>query len=315
MSRLQRRKPRFKREPSGRIELTERDVAIIQQVHKHRFLRSTHIVDLIHASRQTTLRRLQLLYHHGYLDRPREQIDFYARAGSKPIIYALGGKGAGLLTRHLGIARGKLDWSAKNRGLSQLFLDHTLLVSEVMVALEVACRESANVRLIGSDEILAGAPETTRSKAKPLGWSVRVRRQGQQRSLTVVPDRIFGLHFLDAPEGKNKAYFFLEADRATMPVMRKGLNQTSFYRKLLAYSETWRQRLHSELYGIKNFRVLSVTSSQARVENLLQAARHVAGGRGSGLFLFTERDAIDPATVLTLQWRSGRDGAKVRLLD
>jgi hypothetical protein len=28
------------------------------------------------------LRRLQLLFHHGYLDRPRAQIDYY-RAGSR----------------------------------------------------------------------------------------------------------------------------------------------------------------------------------------------------------------------------------------
>jgi hypothetical protein len=315
MSRLQRRKPRFKREPTGRIEVTERDVEIIRQVYKHRFLRSTHIVALINASRQTTLRRLQLLYHHGYLDRQREQIEFYTRAGSKPITYGLGGKGADLLTRHLAIPRGKVDWTAKNRSVSQIFLDHTLLVSDLMVALEVACRHSGSVRLIDSDEIVAAAPEATRQQANPLAWHVQLRHRDQNHSLTVVPDRIFGLHFTDAPEGKNKAYFFLEADRATMPVIRKGLQQTSFYRKMLAYLETWRQQLHTQLYGIKNFRVLSVTTSQARIRNLIEAGTELTGGRGSNLFLFADKAAIDPETVLSLQWRSGKDGEAVRLLD
>jgi hypothetical protein len=59
------RLPRFQRSPdiSG-IRLTARDREIIQLVHKHRFLRSRHIVALLNASRQRVLRRTQRVSIH-----------------------------------------------------------------------------------------------------------------------------------------------------------------------------------------------------------------------------------------------------------
>ena len=59
------------------MQLTERDREIIRLVHRHRFLRSSHICSLIPGSPQQLLRRLKLLYHHGFLERPRSQIDYY----------------------------------------------------------------------------------------------------------------------------------------------------------------------------------------------------------------------------------------------
>lgn len=35
------------------------------------------------------LRRLQRLYHHGYVERPACQIDYYQRGGSRSIAYGL----------------------------------------------------------------------------------------------------------------------------------------------------------------------------------------------------------------------------------
>ena len=66
------RLPRFKRALEiAAMQLTERDRKIIQQVGRHRFLRSRHIIALIGGSPQQLLRRLKLLFHHGYLERPR----------------------------------------------------------------------------------------------------------------------------------------------------------------------------------------------------------------------------------------------------
>jgi len=66
-----------------------------------------------------------------------------------------------------------------------------------------------------------------------------------------------------------------------MPIMRVNVRQTSFFRKMTAYYETWKQGIHTSVYGIENFRVLTVTSSPERVENLIQANRGVNDGRGS----------------------------------
>ena len=201
-----KRKRRFKRQPEGFIQLTERDAAIIKAVYRHRFLRSTHILALFGGG-QALLRRLAELYHHAYLDRPREQIEFYQNAGSKPMVYALGNKGADYLSHCEGVARGKVDWTAKNHTLGPLFLEHTLLVADFMVSMELACRRSERVRLIPAFEIVERSPEETRRRKKPLQWSVSCPYQGETVTLGVVPDGIFGLHYLDRPEGRNRAIF------------------------------------------------------------------------------------------------------------
>ena len=308
------RKKRFRREPEGRLQITERDLALLRHVFRHRFLRSTHLQALVGGG-QGLLRRLAELYHHAFLDRPREPIEFYAHAGSKPMVYALGNQGAKVLAEHGGIPRGKIDWTAKNRGIGPLFLDHTLLVADVMVALELACRTNGRVRLMDQDELLARAPEETRRRKHPFQWAVTCRYLDEPVTLGVAPDARFGLHYLDRPEGRNRAYFFLEADRATMPIARNNVRQTSFFRKMTAYTETWKQGIHTSVYGIQNFRVLTVTSSPERVENLLRASRALNDGKGSKLFLFTDEASFRAAPdLLAHEWRNGQDGEGVRLL-
>src|SRR3954469_4453568 len=139
MSHPQIRRPRFERSPIRPMVLTPRDLDILRAVHRHRLLRSTHLAALSGRSRQATLRRLQPLFHHGYLDRPSMQLDWYAR-GSEPLVYALGNRGAEVLEKEGELRRGGVRWDTKNRNLSRVFLHHTLMVAEIMVAFEVACR-------------------------------------------------------------------------------------------------------------------------------------------------------------------------------
>src|ERR1017187_6486654 len=106
------RLPRFQRIASvAPIRLTERDHKIIRLVHRHRFLRSHQIIALIGGSAQQLSRRLQWLFHHGYLERPRAQIQYYERGGSKSIAYGLGNKGGALLREKLGIPVDSDSWS------------------------------------------------------------------------------------------------------------------------------------------------------------------------------------------------------------
>jgi hypothetical protein len=282
--------------------LTPRDLQILRAIHRHRLLRSTHLIALLDGSRQATLRRLQLLFHHGYLDRPPMQLDWYAR-GSEPLVYALGHRGAELLEARGLFRGGGIRWDTKQRNVSRVFLHHTLAVAEVMVAFEVACRRREGVRFIPPEEVLAGAPPETRRL--PFRWQVEVHQGGRPSRLGVEPDKVFGLRFEGEPEGRNLAFFFLEADRGTMPVVRKGLGQTSFLRKLLCYQETWRQGIHRAHLGISNFRVLTVTTNRERMEHLMEACRSLGSG-GSRLFLFTDQGALGSGDVLAHEWVNGR---------
>jgi len=301
------RRPRFERAKVAGMILTPRDLLILRALHRHRLLRSTHLVALSDGSRQTTLRRLQLLFHHGYLDRPAAQLDWYAK-GSEPMVYALGNRGAAVLAAE-GERGGALRWD-KDRNVSRQFLRHTLAVAEVMVAFEVACRDTEGVEFIRAEEVLAAAPEATRRLRLPFRWQVEVQEGGKLHRLGVEPDRVFGLRFAGAPEQRRCAYFFLEADRGTMPVARKGLDQTSFRRKLLGYRETWRQGLHRRHLGIPNFRVLTVTTGEERRRNLVVECRSLSGG--AGLFLFAAQEMVGREDILEYEWASGH-GKPIRL--
>jgi hypothetical protein len=312
MLQVQTRRPRFKRASVRHIILTPRDLDILSAVRRHRLLRSTHIVALTGGSRQATLRRLQLLFHHGYLDRPPMQLDWYVR-GSEPLVYALGNRGAEVLEETGEVRRAGVRWDTKNRNLSRVFLHHTLAVSEVRVAFEVACRGHEDVRFISPEEILRGAPAAIRRLRLPFRWQVEIRHGGKLHRLGVEPDQVFGLQFDGAPKNRQCAYFFLEADRGTMPVARRGLAQTSFLRKLLSYQETWRRGLHRTLLGISNFRVLTVTTSRERVEHLVAASQSLPGG-GSRLFLFTDQERlVRTGDILGKEWVNGRGEVVPRL--
>jgi hypothetical protein len=99
------RRPRFRRasEPPA-FRLTDDDVAIVRQLARHRFLRSTHIAALVGRSLDRTNDRLSKLFHAGYIDRPRAQLDRFPTAGLSHFVYALADRGARLLTEHDGLA-------------------------------------------------------------------------------------------------------------------------------------------------------------------------------------------------------------------
>lgn len=295
--------PRFKRIPNlVPLVLTLRDRRIIHLVYQHRFLRSNQIAALLNRPSPSLLRRLQLLYHHGYLERPRAQLDYYHLSGSRPIVYGLGNKGGKLLRQDLGDSFHPLSWGEKNRAVGRMHLEHALLVSEIMMALELACRANPSVRLLLGDSLNGG---------KPFHWKVKWINQ---RLLGIVPDRTFVLEFQDADGKQQRVLYFLEADRGTMPVIRKNLTQTSLYRKLLAYEATWAQNLHRTEFGFNRMRMLFVTKSAARVKSLVDVCGKLASGHG--LFLFADQSILQqPESILTAVWQTARPDETSTLLN
>lgn len=302
------RLPRFTRFPAiAPVELTQRDRQVVALVHQHRFLQSRQITALLSNNRHGLLRRLQLLYHHGYLERPRAQLDYYHKGGSRPIVYGLGSKGAALLKKELGDKFHDVRWGERNRSVSRIFLEHALLVSDVMVALELACLRAGNVRLLREDQLMRDRD----SASRPLfRWRVAI---GAEVVLGVVPDRVFALEF--EKEGKTeRAYFFLEADRGTMPIVRKNFSQTSMYRKFLAYSATWSHGIPQRHFEFHRFRVLTVTRSAARTSSLVQVCSKLE--RGHGLFIFADESVLKiPDLLFAPFWRTGRLGENSSLID
>jgi hypothetical protein len=209
------------------------------------------------------------------------------------MVYALGSKGMQLVWNHENVPHGKLDWSARKVGVGHFFLEHTLAVADVLTRMELACR-SHGIEFLHVDY------------RKRIRWSVSVHHERTRSVVGLVPDAVFGI------KSKNNArWFFLEADRGTMPVERKTLKQTSFFRKLLAYHETWKQQLLH--HSFPRFQVLTVTSTPEHLKSLIAASQRATGGKGSGLFVFVDQAAFKAAEdVFQLPLVNGR-GEEVRL--
>jgi hypothetical protein len=260
------RNPRFRRVAlKCKTLLTERDREIIRVVTDHKFLRASHIASLVGGSPQHVRRRLQRLFHLGHLDRPRSQIDyFHEGAGSRELIY-----------------------STPGHQVQRFYLEHALMASDIAIAFDRTCQAIPEIRVFHERDIAQElqAPSTPRDRFQ---WHVDITRDLR---IGVRPDLVLQIGKSDDHcFGMERASFFVEADRGTMPVARAGLDQTSILRKLLAYHATWAQGIHRSIFGIDRFRVLVVTTDAERIENMIEACQRI--DRGHRLFLFAEVDAF-----------------------
>jgi hypothetical protein len=104
----------------------------------------------------------------------------------------------------------------------------------------------------------------------------------------------------------------LEIDRGTMPVVRRGKDRTSFARKIELYLDIWKGKVHATQFGFQAMRVLAVTPSRKRVETMVQAVHDLTKSKGSGLFLFVDRETLGASNPVDVEWMSGK-GETVRL--
>jgi DNA-binding Lrp family transcriptional regulator len=298
------RRPRFRRlaQPPA-FRLTDGDLAIIREIARHRFLRSTQIASLVGRSLDRANERLSLMFHAGYIDRPRAQLDRFPTDGSAHMVYALANEGARLLKAHDGAAFARVDWSRKNKSALRPFIEHQLEIVDFYVALQSTTRNRADVALIHPEEIVAAFPEATRTEKNPLKLKVRLSHKGKLEEFGLVPDFLFGLRF---PDGSRRC-FMVEIDRGTMPVTRSDFSQTSFALKMRAYLAAHAAGQHQHSYGWKAFRVLTITTDQNRIASMAEALRQMPTPRGPGasLFLFATRDTLKASDPLNHGWRDG----------
>src|SRR5262249_13578670 len=153
-------------------------------------LRSTHIAALVGRSLDRTNDRLSKLFHAGYIDRPRAQLDYYPTSGSAPMAYALSNRGARLLIDRYGRDLANIEWSRKNREAGRPYIEHQLEIVDLHVALDQATRSRNDLKLIHSDDIIAGMPERPNGSRNPLALRVRLTHQGAVRDISVIPDLV-----------------------------------------------------------------------------------------------------------------------------
>lgn len=283
---------RCKQPPAMR--LTSRDKEIVTAVYHYRLLSSHQIEALIfpseklHGKRTVCQRRLQLLFHHGYID--RLPITLTLGEGRQPIVYTLDKKGADLIAMFKEIDRANLGWQPKQSQAGMPFVQHSLAINDVRLIVH-------RLRNMGQWEVAKWIDDnefkTVQYKAK-----VPYRTHGA-RVTRILPD---GFCRLSIPGQEHDAYFFLEVDQGTMVNSRWG-------DKVKAYSQFRTTGAAYRYFGTNHFRVLTIVPTKARMQNLLATTERVGGDH---YFWFATQEALDiwqPVCLLEHIWSVvGREG-------
>jgi hypothetical protein len=305
------------RTPTGkRLHLTERDLEIFQLLTRYRFLRSTHLQALVGGkSSKRFIERLGDLYHEGgYLDRPDAQWQT-ARANYMPVVYALGRRGTEVLWRY-GLERGESSGtSGGTGGRPGRHFQHELMICDILSSIEIGTRADPRLRFVSWPEILARPrmPETTRRAAKPLAVRVPViytppgSENTHRSDRPLVPDALFGLEY-KTRAGKKYRFFALEADRNTLPILRRNLGQSSYLRKILQYREIDKKAVYRARWGLPNLLVLTVTTNERHRQNIMRMVQEVCAAKGSESLLFKTMpmlDSLETSPVATGEFLCG----------
>lgn len=270
------RLPKFQRAPkqAPRIQLTDRDRAVLYDLFHLRFLRLSQI-QLRHFGSETRARtRLRLLWHHGYVDRT-----FLPTIGpaTGEAIYSLGPAATGELSVIYGLEPAEIK---RRRGkVEPLFVQHELLIARFRIA-------------VGH----AGSPRGVVIKNWQEGEEakLRVSARGPDGSASERPITPDGIGWIAS---KRACFAFcLEADRGTMTV---GRVKTKFERYARA-----RAAVKSRL-GADRFRVLVIAPTERRVASLRAAAEDV----GTPSVWLAAEEALEADIVGGNVWqRAGVDG-------
>jgi hypothetical protein len=270
-----RNRHRRREHPKGMV-LQPRDVDAIAAVQRLRVLKQVHLQALFFGSRATAQYRLERLYDHGFLE--RKFLTVARGEGRSPTLYILDRRGAEVLRSERGMEN--LKWWSSSKDLSPLFLEHTLAINDVLVAVIVACRQQGLLLEDWHTEHEIKADYDRVNLKDPI--------TGQRTSIAVVPDAVFAFVAAD-----RRHRCLVEVDRGTEKL-------EDFKQKVRAYIAYHESGQYERRYGGKSLRVLTVVdtrfSGQKRLENLKAATETVGGKRR---FWFTTLGRVTPETVLT----------------
>jgi hypothetical protein len=105
-----------------------------------------------------------------------------------------------------------------------------------------------------------------------------------------------------------------------MPIVRKNLFRTSFLKKLLGYyiASPFQEDIFFKTFGFKHARVLTVTKSEDRIKNMIEANIRVDKQRkGTGVPIYQKSniDLRSPQRALENIWIDGKGKVSSSLVD
>ncbi len=255
------RRRKFRRDEDAQlVSVQERDRRILVALHEHRLLSARQIALKFFGSESRAVRRMRQLWDGGWVERHWLPVV----TGSPQALYTVGPAGVKIVAEELGIDPSDVRVV---RQFKTLFVEHLLTVNHVRICFENAIEQHPEAEL----DLWVGEPDCHER------YEAHVEPAGEGKSKRHATQHVF------APDGygrflyRDKLYsFFLELDRATMSNQR-------VVQKARRYAEYAALGLYERRYGVKHFRVLVVTRSEARLANLKRLIEPI----GEGRFWFT----------------------------
>lgn len=249
------RKPPLKNGKRRGVLVTPRDIEqVFPLLARYRYLSSNWIHAFVGGDYQSLTKHLNLLYRHGYLNRPDQQRK-NANAYYRHVIYELDQKGADILR-----SRG-IDLTLKDY---RTHFDHKYLECLVEASVEIGARESG-LSLIRWPEIVSSPQFPKRDSKDPMTIPVGER--------TVRPDGAFVIGY---PDGFR--FIVYEADCDTESGDSDYAN--SIRSKIENYLAVIKDKLYATYYGSSTFTVLFVTINERRANEIVRLVERVISGHG-----------------------------------
>jgi hypothetical protein len=299
------------------FRVTARVLSIFATVGRFGVLTSEQIACLDGGSRQKVTRILQHAVEHELLKRPgaREDRALTSFFDTRPRPYALTAKGFRALAD-----AGVIINAKPNK--SEVLLQHAIETAHAMFSVDAAVAAHGALRLIDHHDLLPLMSPATRSLRKSFCLHTTVRPTEfphlrrllkEPTDIGVEPDRLFCLVQAD-----NTGWSFaLELDRGTEDITTRRIKgKATYFRKLLGYYNCWRTCAHISQWGefCKSFRVLSVTTSDVRIQNMIAAQEEITRGAASGLFLYSTPQRVAEHGALGPVWTNSKRSG-ISLLD
>lgn len=278
--------------------LMDRDVQVVLDIYKHRYLSVSQITQLRFPSVQTARRRLRALIAD-------DCIGGFNAPGTPETIYYLERKGIEIVASYLQVPSDALKWTKGTRTPKDYyFLRHFLKANDFRIALTQAVEaDNTGIKLLGY------IPEYYGERTD-RGGSVKYIRDficdmnDQTAVIHHTPDAVFALE----KEGR-PALFFLEIDRGTDLLTNPS---KGFLKSLLFYLNYWvsgkYQRYHEDFKCelFRNFRTLFVTTSQVRIDNMRQAAKNINidPSQVKRFIWLTVQERLNKESVFQTIWQS-----------
>ncbi len=249
--------PRIETSPSG-LQLVDSDIELFSYLDELGLAHLDHLALLAGRSYKKVQERLSKLYDHGYVARIAPPLQKH--------IYTLAKRGiAALVERGLAPAE-QLNRRLRHHELKPLFLDHALMITDIHVRLML--------------ENTSGKKLVRWKEGKELFDKIEALVDDHYEEIPIRPDAFFTVEDTQRPPGQNRSHFFLEADRSTM-------SHDRMRRKYLGYWEYLTSGAYTKKYGFRSFRVMTVTLTEERAENLRQLAEKALAVEGHRCVLFT----------------------------